>query len=1050
MTETLSLSEYQTALKGKSVTLGWDVIVCYTAKELNTLLGTQWLTAGTTSVQIEKQYPDLGLQRHYDLRLGTPSLQFAANASGIAQLKCSIDGTYRKDTIDEECNVIEIGKEVNTIPTSAYVLDIEVPILAVHADGTPGDDPKSIRFQSDKEAESYIIFHFENAGDTNFKVSKIDTEKHKEDKVITDISGRNGELSAWFSTRNNLDWINVAIAQVRNKKASADGTDKISDLLRPKSFYFTTQSNADGGVLLIFMQTEGSGSQPGNSDPHFNAPSRSTENVSAIPSGSHAAIIINHDLFLKKFLRDQLSSKWTTAVTAVDTKEGFKLNCPLARIQNEFKRSDRSWYSRFDVGGMEIDFSKDLLSLAIEDDAQLTTTAAWSFNKTAAINWNVSDANHSEYGQVDITITVDQRSPAIAVLPNSIQIKIDLGASAFKCNMKAHEYPWWSKAFSGAKEYLPNDIQGMRFTFQDISLTLPELDFFATQNVFVPGQQAILAKRTISPYDFVVLGDIASPANMLPPVQNHKLISLPANHQKQHVAWNRLRAPLIKYHLAKVRSLRSAPDVDRMKAMYNALYTDDFGFAHDFIAGLTSGDQSVFEGALSKRGYDLSSVDAGCMDSLTVPGPDFDLRFVGGAYKFNAGETESIIFVSPKTRVLYLDWSPVMDQKIDQSGTVTFTDPEQKCIYSGSFTRTYNDDGEVGKDQFCGARWPVDNPASKEDVTANRHYLLGNNRLKSIQKPRKPGTGLKGGSEGGDWTESPAMNNLASLLTAYAGLELGFRLLKRCWQAKQLWPRMVEKGQKLGLLRKDTEPIIIEKMKKEIEVKTINKRALSSVDIDIRRAFVKEMGIKDMSDKATSKAVMDAVAEKARARTVEGIMAQIQGEEISAHSVVVAIGASAEFMDAMEKACEKKFGDIMVRAQWEVYLGSLLDTCIAEQKVTEAGFDVKKITQEVEAAKRKMKEVADARRKFDEKLAAERQKIKDDFPEEERAQRLAELKEKMEAEAESITKAEQDAANEFADAEKSKTELEKEFDKWQTERDEKVKESDTRRNEAFS
>lgn len=83
----LSLQDYQTSLKGGSVTCEWDVIVCYTARELNALLNMQW-AALDLKIPLSKTYPcgPYSIIYTFDIHLGAPILQFKASNEGRVAL----------------------------------------------------------------------------------------------------------------------------------------------------------------------------------------------------------------------------------------------------------------------------------------------------------------------------------------------------------------------------------------------------------------------------------------------------------------------------------------------------------------------------------------------------------------------------------------------------------------------------------------------------------------------------------------------------------------------------------------------------------------------------------------------------------------------------------------------------------------------------------------------------------------------------------------------------------------------------------------------------
>lgn len=234
----------------------------------------------------------------------------------------------------------------------------------------------------------------------------------------------------------------------------------------------------------------------------------------------------------------------------------------------------------------------------------------------------------------------------------SIPISIALSSEAFKCIMKVHQFPWWHYfSANPPSKKLPKSVQEMKFDFSPpINPHLPQLDFFRTQNVFAPGKTAIEATRTIAPYDFVVLGDIPHPLNMLPPAPTNRLSSNRTLLQsRRHDAWNNLRAAPAKHYLKKARSLATAPDVERGKALFETVYTDELGFAREFVSAVRTGEPSLVDSFFKSKGYSLDTIGTNCMDALSVPGPDFDLRFVGGMYSLETGDTTTMIFVNPKT-----------------------------------------------------------------------------------------------------------------------------------------------------------------------------------------------------------------------------------------------------------------------------------------------------------------------------------------------------------------------------------------------------------------
>lgn len=48
-------------------------------------------------------------------------------------------------------------------------------------------------------------------------------------------------------------------------------------------------------------------------------------------------------------------------------------------------------------------------------------------------------------------------------------------------------------------------------TLYEFDLKLPELDYFRTTNLFAPGKHMIDASEMMFPFDFVILGKVATP-----------------------------------------------------------------------------------------------------------------------------------------------------------------------------------------------------------------------------------------------------------------------------------------------------------------------------------------------------------------------------------------------------------------------------------------------------------------------------------------------------------------------------------------------------------
>ena len=276
-----------------------------------------------------------------------------------------------------------------------------------------------------------MTFNFKNVEQTVFKVEKVPgTPKYDEDDDVADLGGHNSPISNWFGNVDHVKSITVAIAQITNTKPSGDDAKVITDVLQPKSFIFATQSNSDGGLLLIFMQTVGSGRAQGNPSPTFRAPKQPTKDVAAVPSGYHAAIIINHDLFSDAFLKKQLAAKLGTSVSVEATTEGFKLKCPIKQAQKQFQDyAGEIGPFGFAMDGITIDLETDpVMELTLRKEVQITPTfmgapipgttgqktppvllmATWALEKWGSLDWSYTGFETTDQGSVNIVIKANQ------------------------------------------------------------------------------------------------------------------------------------------------------------------------------------------------------------------------------------------------------------------------------------------------------------------------------------------------------------------------------------------------------------------------------------------------------------------------------------------------------------------------------------------------------------------------------------------------------------------------------------------------------------------
>jgi hypothetical protein len=193
-----------------------------------------------------------------------------------------------------------------------------------------------ISFDDNKDSDIHIVFDFSNdSGLAAFSVI-ISPTYTGDDKSITDLftDSLQRKLMARMQDPTYVSSIQLALATVQNKQIPS------ALYLTPESVAFSVYTNSkDGksglGCLSIYIKTVDSGFDKGNTSRSFTLPGTANTNSYPIPQSYTASLIIRHDLFAQKFLRDSLASvisannKKTFKSVSINTDSdtGFSLNC---------------------------------------------------------------------------------------------------------------------------------------------------------------------------------------------------------------------------------------------------------------------------------------------------------------------------------------------------------------------------------------------------------------------------------------------------------------------------------------------------------------------------------------------------------------------------------------------------------------------------------------------------------------------------------------------------------------------------------------------------
>ncbi|EFR01061.1 hypothetical protein MGYG_04064 [Nannizzia gypsea CBS 118893] len=473
-TKILSRSALHDKMKAASRTCRWDVLVSYSAEELNKVLRKQWEGSKLfTHATFETVTMGGNLISKFDLTLGFPQLQIKSlSALASASLSIPIEGTM-------EQRYKQFPPEIFTITPNNFSLEVGVPLAVVDGEETGGSiqtSEQSIIFEDTRTSDRYITLNFKNSG-TSWTVHAKKTDVPDKDSVFGIVN----DVRTWFENRQNLVGIKLRLARISNHE------DKTSDILRPKSFRFA----GPAGVLLIFIQTKGSGFEQGDNMPTFD-----TDSTSPIPNGSTASIILSRDLFQDKFLLPGIRAKFRGA-SEIKTDTGISLK---VRQENQVIISGR-YEIRYGVGTtiikvdtLTVDFDKNPLDLSITDQSPYTTPVYkwnWDFEGTTEYTQSRDWFKHK------LKINAKLSSPARDLAEygsHTMRLRLELLQSD---NVEVSNDQF---------EFLELKVKLTSF-----NLDLDELNFFATTNILVPDTEFVNFHASMVPFDYIIMGDIKVP-----------------------------------------------------------------------------------------------------------------------------------------------------------------------------------------------------------------------------------------------------------------------------------------------------------------------------------------------------------------------------------------------------------------------------------------------------------------------------------------------------------------------------------------------------------
>ncbi|MFP3637869.1 hypothetical protein [Paraburkholderia sp. SIMBA_054] len=480
-------------MKGNKCTAGWDVVCSYAASQINAFLKAQYDASKLArEVTLTTTTPDLltdtTLTITYRLKFASPVISFVAGRDGYCQFDMPImaGSTFQIQPQGGEPQAPVKIPEGHTVRAM-------VPMAA--ASGTTGavtELGKVVTFSEGADEFQHVILHFKTAKGITFSMVPEPSDKGRLDVILMPL------LVSYF--QNDVDQLQYALASINNSTAKEG-----SKVLTPRSFVLATSGEASDGVLSLFIQVAGSGHPPGDVNPVFQPGGRA---ASPVPSGASASIILSYDLLTGAFLGPQLASKFAT-VDWISVTSGIqaKLRSDATVVENG--KNENYLFGNCSIDGMSMSLKDFPVTLTIVDT---TVRLQWSGKATSSWYENHLNANGGSYGKVDVTFSVDSGALPLGSLSNEdlAIARIKINSSDFHRQTHAHSCDFL-ETLNHCSESVPTEYGTLPLSIPDISLNLPNLNFFATTNLLAPGKHVVdidMSAGIRTPKDFLILGNV--------------------------------------------------------------------------------------------------------------------------------------------------------------------------------------------------------------------------------------------------------------------------------------------------------------------------------------------------------------------------------------------------------------------------------------------------------------------------------------------------------------------------------------------------------------
>lgn len=491
--DTPTLQKLVDTMNGHDSTNQWDIVCSYSVAQLNHFLQLQYdanKLAKEVKLSTLRNDPFTGDKFHidYDIHFASPALSFISGRSGFAKLKMEIR--------EGSSYTIRESKKKTDIPAGKYSIASIVPLASIAGDtGTITGAEHIIEFSDGKKQEQHIILHMKNIDGATFQIVPTPDPKDKDPLETYFLP----VLANYFKTE--IQEIDYALTSVNNEKQSG----KV--VLTPKSFVFASAGTNSGGALSLYIQTEGSKNPPGNPNPSFQPGGMQ---ITPIPTGYTASVILSSDLISNYYLRSQLKTKGYT-ISFINASEGLLANLVAGTSVIADGDSGHFAFGNHDYKGLSIPIDNHHPVQFRISNSNIFIT--WEGRTKSEWSEVTAQTGGGRWGSVHIEISLSKGPLAFVSLDDHSFQLLDLmiTSSDFSVKVSKGSCSFLERLDRCVESYPPYYKKDMTLKMPDINLKLEGLDFFLTTNLLSPGKKIIKVDTKAglkTPRDFLLVGEI--------------------------------------------------------------------------------------------------------------------------------------------------------------------------------------------------------------------------------------------------------------------------------------------------------------------------------------------------------------------------------------------------------------------------------------------------------------------------------------------------------------------------------------------------------------